>query len=109
MNTSEFIKILNETEAELSKPRKKSRTRREPSFGEIGGVIQQIREAQSMSLRELARRAETNVNQIHYTESSFDSNPTFLTLRKIAKALGKPLSVIVRIWETEVDSMNKKP
>lgn len=90
---------LAEAKAEVERLRKMARTPREPLKKALGGVIQEIRESQSMALQDLSRRSGVSAGLVSRFESMEDANPTFNNLVKIASALGVPLWEIIRMWE----------
>jgi len=92
---------LAAAEAELNRLRKMARTPREPHKTSLGGVIQEIRESQSMQLRELSRKSGVSGGLVSRFESQEDANPTFNNLVKIASALGVPLWEIIQRWEAK--------
>ena len=92
---------LAEAQAEVARLRKAARCKREPLRGEIGGIIQQIRESKEMTLRDMANRAGVAAGLASRVEAKPDANPNWNTLVKLAAALETPLSGIVARWETE--------
>jgi ribosome-binding protein aMBF1 (putative translation factor) len=90
---------LAEARSEVDRLRKMARTPREPLETALGGVIQEIRESQSMALQDLARRSGVSAGLLSRFESHPDANPTFNNLVKVAKALGKTLAEIIDLWE----------
>jgi transcriptional regulator with XRE-family HTH domain len=62
---------------------------------QMGRRIQKLREAQDLSRQELARKAGMNRETIRLLEAGrFD--PTLRTLTKLARALGVPLTDLVK-------------
>ena len=92
---------LAEAQAEVARLLKAARCKREPLRGEIGGIIQQIREAKEMSLRDMATRSGVAAGLASRVEAKADANPNWNTLVKLAAALETPLSEIVARWEAE--------
>jgi DNA-binding XRE family transcriptional regulator len=91
---------LAEAQAEVARLRKAARCKREPLRGEIGGIIQQIREAKEMTLRDMATRSGVAAGLASRVEAKADANPNWNTLIKLAAALETPLSEIVARWES---------
>jgi DNA-binding XRE family transcriptional regulator len=92
---------LAEAQAEVARLRKAARCKREPLRGEIGGIIQQIRESKEITLREMAKRSGVAAGLASRVEAKSDANPNWNTLVKLAAALETPLSEIVARWEAE--------
>lgn len=92
---------LAEAQAEVARLRNIVRTPREPLRGTLGGVVQNLREAQGLKLRELAVKSGVAAGLLSRLERVPDANPTFNNLVKIAKALSTPVSVIISKWESE--------
>lgn len=92
---------LAEMTAEVERLRKMARTPREPHKTSLGGVIQEIRESQTLGLQGLAKKSGVAAGLVCRIECKPESNPTFNNLVKIATALGVPLWEIVRRWEVK--------
>ena len=64
----------------------------------IGSIIKLTRERLGLSQEETAALAGVNRNTLGEVERG-EVNPTFDTLSRLARALGKPLSELVRAHE----------
>ena len=58
----------------------------------LGAVLKQIREAKGLSQLDLAKRAKVSQGYLSDLEARQKKNPGIETLRKIAKALGVPVT-----------------
>lgn len=92
---------LAEAQAEIERLKKLARCKREPLAGEIGGIIQKVRESKGMTLGQMADKAGVAKGLASRLEARPGANPNWNTLVKIAAALGTRLSAIVAQWEEE--------
>ena len=60
----------------------------------ISSVIRQVRDAQRISQRELAKRAGVTPVYVCQLETGARRNPSLIVLRRLAKALGLPVSAL---------------
>jgi Predicted transcriptional regulator len=61
----------------------------------LGAVLKQIREAKGLSQLDLAKRAKVSQGYLSDLEARQKKNPGIETLRKIAKALGVPVTELL--------------
>jgi transcriptional regulator with XRE-family HTH domain len=61
----------------------------------LGAVLKQIREAKGLSQLHLANRAKVSQGYLSDLEAGEKKNPGIETLRKIAKALGVPVTELL--------------
>jgi transcriptional regulator with XRE-family HTH domain len=62
----------------------------------IGAVLKRLREAKGMSQLALAKRAKVAQGYISDLETGTKKNPGLEALRKLAKALGVPVTELLR-------------
>lgn len=89
---------IAELEAEIRRLRKLGRTKREPIAG-IGGVLQIHREAHGMGVTEFAEKCGLPKGAISRLESGSLSNPTWNTIKALAKGLKIKPSQLVAGFE----------
>jgi transcriptional regulator with XRE-family HTH domain len=58
-------------------------------------VIQELRESQEMTQRDLARKAQVTPGYIAQLEMGLRNNPSLAVLRRLAKALGVPVTELL--------------
>jgi transcriptional regulator with XRE-family HTH domain len=58
-------------------------------------VIQELRESQEITQRDLARKAQVTPGYIAQLEMGVRSNPSLAVLRRLAKALGVPVTELL--------------
>ena len=61
----------------------------------LGAVLKQIREAKGLSQLDLAKRAKVSQGYLSDLEARQKKNPGIETLRRIAKALGVPVTELL--------------
>jgi transcriptional regulator with XRE-family HTH domain len=61
----------------------------------LGAMLKQIREAKGLSQLDLAKRAKVSQGYLSDLEARQKKNPGIETLRKIAKALGVPVTELL--------------
>jgi transcriptional regulator with XRE-family HTH domain len=61
----------------------------------LGAVLKQIREAKGLSQLDLAKRAKVSQGYLSDLEARQKKNPGIETLRKIARALGVPVTELL--------------
>jgi transcriptional regulator with XRE-family HTH domain len=61
----------------------------------LGAVLKQIRETKGLSQLDLAKRAKVSQGYLSDLEAGQKKNPGIETLRKIAKALGVPVTELL--------------
>jgi transcriptional regulator with XRE-family HTH domain len=61
----------------------------------VGRVLKKLREREGLSQLELAKRAKVGQGYISELEAGQKKNPGLETLRKIAKALGVPVTELL--------------
>jgi transcriptional regulator with XRE-family HTH domain len=61
----------------------------------LSTVIRSLREAQRMTQEQLARRAGVTQGYIGHLERGLKKNPSLPTLKRIAKALGVPVTELL--------------
>jgi transcriptional regulator with XRE-family HTH domain len=64
----------------------------------LSGVITRLREAKSMSQRDLARKAKVTPGYVAQLEMGLRKNPSLAVLQRLAKALSVPLTELVA-WD----------
>jgi ribosome-binding protein aMBF1 (putative translation factor) len=94
-STSQRIAVL---EKELRDLKKLNRTKREPVAG-IGGVVQMHREAKGMMLQDLRKRSGLSAGLLSNIEQGKLPNPTWSTIRALAKGLGLTAAKLVEAFE----------
>ena len=62
----------------------------------LGRVIQQLREAQGMTQRDLAGKAGVTQAYVAQLEGGTKKNPSLEILKRIAKALGVPVTELLK-------------
>lgn len=72
-------------------PHKISNSRVTPSLRTLGEAIQRARESQKLTLAESARRSQVSIGMLSQVERG-QVNPSFVTMTKVAKGLGVPLT-----------------
>jgi transcriptional regulator with XRE-family HTH domain len=90
---------IQELEAEIRRLRKINRTKREPNAG-IGGVVQIHRESRNLGLKELAAKSGLSAGLVSNIESGSLKNPTWHTIKSLAKGFGILPSQLVSGFET---------
>jgi XRE family transcriptional regulator, master regulator for biofilm formation len=58
-------------------------------------VIRKLREAKGMTQRDLARKAKVTPGYVAQLETGLRKNPSIFVLRKLAKALGVPVTALL--------------
>ena len=58
-------------------------------------MVQELRTKKELSQRELAQKAGVSDGYIAHLETGLRKNPSLAVLKRIAKALGVPLSVLL--------------
>lgn len=92
---AEFERVAAEAEREA--PQIKAEARR--FFAELARlrriieILKAEREAQGLSLNELARRIDMDPANLHRLENNPNANPTLDTVQRLAHALGKQIRV----------------
>lgn len=71
----------------------------------IGPVIRRLRQAQNLTLEDLAERAEISASHVSLIERS-KREPSFDNLTAITQSLGLPLSVFILLCVEENDASN---
>ena len=61
----------------------------------LGRVIQKLRESQGLTQRDLAAKAKVTQGYIAQLEMGMKKNPSLETLRRLAKALGVPVTELL--------------
>jgi transcriptional regulator with XRE-family HTH domain len=61
----------------------------------LSRVIQQLREKNDMTQRDLAKRAGVTPEYVAQLEMGLKKNPSLAVLRRIAKALGVPVTELL--------------
>ena len=61
----------------------------------LSRVIQKLRETKDMSQRQLARAAKVTPGYIAQMETGHAKNPSLAVLRRLAKALGVPVTELL--------------
>ena len=61
----------------------------------LNTIVQDLRTKQDMSQRELAKKAGVSVAYIAHLESGFRTNPSLAVLKRLAKALGVPVTTLL--------------
>jgi transcriptional regulator with XRE-family HTH domain len=101
-------KRITELEAEIKRLKKQGRTKREPVAG-IGGVVQMHREACNMGLQELAIKAGIPAGGLSGIEQGQRNNPTWATIKGLAKGLGITAAKLVAAFEAaESSTLSRK-
>jgi XRE family transcriptional regulator, master regulator for biofilm formation len=62
----------------------------------LGSTLQQLRVAQTMTQRQLARKAKVTPGYVAQLEGGLRKNPSLAVLRRFARALGVDLTVLLR-------------
>jgi transcriptional regulator with XRE-family HTH domain len=91
---------IAELEAEVKRLRKLGRTKREPVAG-IGGIIQMQRETRNLGLKELSARSGIAAGLLSNMESGRLLNPTWNTIKSLAKGFGIKPSQLVEGFEAQ--------
>lgn len=73
----------------------------------FGQQVKQLREAREMSQEELAYRADLSSSHISRTERGAQS-PSLMVIHKIAKALGIPISELMRHVEESMPAETRR-
>lgn len=68
----------------------------ESSKSNLAKTVKRLREKLGISQEKLARLADVSNNTIINIEAGKQDNPTIETLKKIAKALNKPIEDLIR-------------
>ena len=61
----------------------------------LNRVIQALRESKKMSQRDLAKRANVTQGYVAQLENGLKKNPSLPVLRRLAKALGVPVTELL--------------
>jgi len=89
-------------QAEISRLKKITRCHREPDKKTLGGIIQAAREEAGMTLREAASKSGMAPSILSRIErDALAANPTLTNLRRVSDVIGKPLSVLFAMWESQ--------
>jgi transcriptional regulator with XRE-family HTH domain len=97
-------KRIADLEGELKLLKKQGRTKRDPVAG-IGGIVQMQREARLIGLQELANAASLSPGLVSNIEQGKLTNPTWNTIKALAKALKIKPSQLVAGFEVGEDEV----
>ena len=66
-----------------------------PRYQRLPGMLREMREAASLTQRDLAKKARVTQGYIAQLEMGLRKNPSLETLKRLAKALGVPVTALL--------------